>query len=383
MSKLSRRQVLLAGLGAGGLLSGLQEQRRRRLLEAEQKNLTDTLLGNPDYVQNSVNRAIEGDLESSAEIEKIHASLNLQSPNTAYDRTVSKILIQCSRLATEQYLTGKFDLRFNGTIAGLPSHSPRLDQYTQVASIKGPDTVTAKRTIDIDGNLLNDPLVARTMRLKSLVQHLAGQALVIKWSYPVFWGFILRGETRNILVLRGTQRANEWLDTLRANQVRSDAVPRFDFKGAIHHGFATIYSELSKPIIAAAKRLDQSKPLYVSGHSLGSPLAMLAALDIAQKLPSLRDRIRLYSYAGPRLGDPEFAEHFSLTLPNTYRVVNLGDLVPSLPPTRARSLTYVHAGEQWVFPPMSSDVGPNHFISAYRNAVEAEQEQLVKRQARL
>ncbi|CAK6688848.1 lipase family protein [Synechococcus sp. BA-124 BA4] len=382
MSKLTRRQVLVAGLGVGGLLSGMHEAMRRHALEVEQQGLTEAFLDNPKYVQSAVNQAIEGDLESSAEIEKILASLTIQSPDAPYDRAISKILIQCSRLATEQYLTGKFDLRFQGSITGLPSHSPRLDQYIQVASIKGPETVTATRAIDVDGNLLNDPLVAGTARLKNLVQHLAGQAMVIKWSYPVFWGFVLRGDTHNILILRGTQRANEWLETLRANQVRSEAVPRFDFKGAIHYGFATIYSELSKPIIAAAQRLDPSRPLFVSGHSLGSPLAMLAALDIAQKLPALRDNVRLYSYAGPRLGDPEFVEHYSRLLPNTYRVVNLGDLVPSLPPTRTNSLTYVHAGEQWVFPPMSSDIGPNHFISAYRNAVEAEQEQLLKSQVR-
>jgi triacylglycerol lipase len=90
-------------------------------------------------------------------------------------------------------------------------------------------------------------------------------------------------------------------------------------------------------LLAAARQLDPAKPLFVSGHSLGSPLATLAALDIAQNVPALQDQVRLYTYADPKLGNTEFAEAHSRLVPNNYRVVNLADPVTLLPPPKWKS----------------------------------------------
>jgi triacylglycerol lipase len=379
MAKLTRRQLLLAGLGIGGVLSGLHELYRRRIQYTQQASLTETLMRSPQYVNQAVTNAIEGDAESTAEVERILSTLDLQSPTQPYDREMSKILIQYSRLATEQYLTGKFDLRFDGALAALPAYSDRLADYTQVASITGPETVNAEQRVEVDHNAFNDPLLEGANQLKDLVRSLSGQSTVIQWSYPVYWGFVLTGPRNHILVLRGTQRNYEWAQTVRARQVSAQEVPEFDFPGAIHTGFANIYAELSATIIAAAQQLDPAKPLFVSGHSLGSPLATLAALDIAQTVPALQEQLRLYTYAGPKLGNTEFAEAHSRLVPNNYRVVNLADSVTLLPPTKVDELVYVHLGEEWAFTTYTGDFGPSHFVSAYRAAVEAELEQLIDR----
>jgi predicted lipase len=376
MAKFTRRQLLLTGLGVGGVVSGLYELQRRRTLYAQQATLTETLLRSPEYVNAAVTEAIEGDKEASAAVEQILSTLDLQSPTEPYDREISKTLIQCSRLATEQYLTGKFNLRFDGAIQTLPTYSDRLADYTQVTSIKGPETVNAEQMVELNQTALNDPLLRRANRLKEVVRNLAGQSVVIQWSYPVYWGFVLTSPRNHILVLRGTQRGYEWLQTIRANQVVTREVPEFDFPGAIHYGFATIYAELSEPIIAAAQQLDPAKPLFVSGHSLGSPLATLAALDIAQNVPALQQQMRLYTYAGPKLGNTEFAEAHSRLVPNSYRIANLADPVTLLPPTKTEDLVYVHLGEEWAFTTSTGDIGPSHFVSAYRAAVDAELEQL-------
>lgn len=378
MAEWSRRRVLLAGLAITGAASGVSEFLRRRSFHYEQADLTDQLLNSPDVVNRAVTNAIEGDKEATAEVERILAGLNLQAPNLPYDRSISKTLIQASRLATEQYLTGKFNLSFDGSIRGLPTYSDRFSGYTQVASIKGPETVNAEQRIDLDQRSGRDPLLAGSHRLSRLITGFAGRAgpaMVIRWSFPVYWGFVLSGPSHHLLVLRGTQRGYEWFQTLRANQVVAREVPELEFAGSIHDGFASIYARLSRPVIDAARHLDPTKPLFISGHSLGSPLASLAALDIAQKIPIFRDNLRLYTYAGPRLGNPAFAEAFSRLVPNSYRIVNQADLVPTLPPTRTRDIIYVHLGEPWGFTSASGDIGPNHFISAYRLAVDQEQEQ--------
>ena len=235
--------------------------------------------------------------------------------------------------------------------------------------------VTAEKQLPTGNRQPQDPLMAGINLIRRRIQGVASQALVLQWSYPVYWGFVLTGQEHNILVLRGTQRGHEWLQTINAKQVADADVPEFRFSGAIHRGFAAIYAPLSRAVIKAVRNLDSSKPLFLSGHSLGAPLASLAALDIAQRLPKLKPSLRLYTYAGPRLGDPTFAENLSRMVPNAYRVVNQADLVPNLPPTKARSTVYVHAGEPWGFSSSNGDIGPNHFISAYREAINQEQEQ--------
>jgi predicted lipase len=374
MSDWTRRRVLLAGLGVGCVASGLAESLRRRRMLNQERRLSEQFLNTPQAVDRAVTDAIEGDLESTAEVERILADLRLPAPTVPYDREASKTLILASRLATEQYLTGKFDLRFDGSIRGLPSYDERYGAYTQVASIRGPEMVNAEKRIAPDGAALRDPLLAGADLVRERIQGLAGRGMVLRWSYPVYWGFVLTGPRHHILVLRGTQRGYEWLQTINARQVVSSEMPEFTFPGAIHQGFARIYARLSKPVIEAARRLDPAKPLLLSGHSLGSPLATLAAIDIAERIPAFAPNLRLFTYAGPRLGDPAFAEAFSQRIPNSYRVVNLADLVPQLPPTKAKQIVYVHLGQPWAFTTSVGDIGPNHFISAYREAVDAEAE---------
>jgi triacylglycerol lipase len=366
--------MLLAALGVGVAFSGVDELRRRRALYAQQTALSDLLLGSPKYVEAAVNTAIEGDKEASAETERILTTLDLQTPTVPYDREMSKTLIQCSRLATEQYLTGKFDLKFDGSIQSLPTYSDRLKGYTQATSIKGPEEVGAQETIELDQSQPNAPLLDNVNRVKGFARGLASQTAVVKWSYPVYWGFLLSHPSHHILVLRGTQRSYEWLQTVRASQVTAQDVSAFSFQGAIHKGFATIYDQLSKSIITAVQALDPALPLFVSGHSLGAPLAALAALDIAQRVPTFKDQLRLYTYASPKLGNPKFAEAHSRLIPNSYRIANLADSVTLLPPTSAGGFTYVHLGELWAFINSTGDIGPSHFVSGYRAAIDAKQE---------
>jgi predicted lipase len=374
MAEWTRRRLLLAALGITAVGSGLSEQRRRRTNRLRQAQLTESLLDDPAVVNRAVSEAIEGDREATAEVARILAELDLRPPGRPYDRAISRTLIQASRLATEQYLTGKFDLRFDGAVGGLPSWSDRFAGYTQVASIRGPETVNAEKRLEIHHDAVRDPLVAGTDRLKGLIRNLAGRTSVLRWSHPVYWGFVLSSPDHHLLVLRGTQRGHEWLQTVRANQVRSGEIAAFDFPGAIHDGFATIYARLSRPVLAAVRELDPARPLFIGGHSLGAPLATLAALDIARRVPAFQDKLRLYTYAAPRLGNPTFAEAFSRVVPDSYRIVNLADPVPTLPPTKTGGIVYVHLGQPRGFTSSSGDIGPNHFISAYRDAIEAGRE---------
>ena len=377
MAKFTRRQLLLGGLVVSVAATGIHEFFQLRSIYAQQATLTDLALRSPEFIEESLKNAYTADAKFAEEVEEIQSSVKLRSPTVPYDREMSKILIQCSRLSTEQYLTGRLDPNYDGSITSLPTYSDRLNEFTQLASIKGPDKVEVWTQVEVpDNNLLQyfDPLQNSFEQVQEVVQGLAGQTVTLKWTSPVYWGFVLASERGAILVYRGTQRENEWLQTLWAEQIGNSQEPDFEFRGKVHRGFAKIYNELADPTIETIKALDPSVPLYISGHSLGSPLATLAAMDIALRAPSFKNQIRLHSYAGPRVGDAAFAEAHSQLIPNNYRVVNLADPTTLVPPSLTRDINYVHVGELWGFITARDDIGSHHYVSTYREAVELEVE---------
>ena len=111
----------------------------------------------------------------------------------------------------------------------------------------------------------------------------------------------------------------------------------------------------------------------MTGHSLGAAIATLVAFELVQAAPKLKDQIQLYTYAGPRVASPAFAKLHSQLIPNAYRVVNLGDTVPLVPPVTLGS-SYVHLGQEWSFLAQYGDVLLNHVVDTYRAALEQEVE---------
>ena len=377
MANFTRRQLLLGGLGVSVVATAIHETLRLRSVAARQAKQTQLALQSPGYIEANVNNAIAGDLEATKRVEEIQESVTFIPPQIPYDRGMAKILIQCSRLGTEQYLTGKFDPNYDGSITSLPTYSDRLKAFTQIASIKGPDEAQVKERVELSAETLPDfldPFQSSFDQVQSAVEALAGQTITLRWTSPVYWGFVLTSERANILVYRGTQRTTEWIQTVRATQVENTQRPDFEFEGKVHEGFAGIYSQLAQPTIEVIKTLDPTLPLYVAGHSLGSPLATLAAMDIALRVPSIKDQIRLYSFAGPRLGDPTFVSAHNQLIPNSYRVANLTDPTTIVPPIATGNLIYLHVGEPWEFVTSNNDIGPHHYISTYREAIENEVE---------
>lgn len=69
------------------------------------------------------------------------------------------------------------------------------------------------------------------------------------------------------------------------------------------------------------------------------------------------------------MGDPTFARIHAQYVPNHYRIVNLADIVPLLPPIQSPGGTYVHIGEEWSFLSQNGDFLPNHVVDTYRQAI--------------
>lgn len=132
-------------------------------------------------------------------------------------------------------------------------------------------------------------------------------------------GFVARRprDALAVLAFRGTEKDFEDIRTdLQARFYRGDGM-------RIHSGFYRAYSAVA-PAVAAALAECAEDRLYVTGHSLGGALAVVAARQLESD-----GLAACYTFGSPRVGDVDFGN--GLRTP-VYRLVNAADLVPRLPP---------------------------------------------------
>ena len=129
------------------------------------------------------------------------------------------------------------------------------------------------------------------------------------------------GDQIAVLAFRGTE-ANSWID------VKTDLNARF-YKGQdgvkVHTGFRDAYNQVSEQVRDAVDALPNGCSLYITGHSLGGALAIVATKELE------RDSLAAcYTFGSPRVGNEEFGEEIRAPI---YRVVNAADGVPRVPPS--------------------------------------------------
>ncbi|MDP6442228.1 MAG: lipase family protein [Pirellulaceae bacterium] len=146
-------------------------------------------------------------------------------------------------------------------------------------------------------------------------------------------GFVAAGEHAAVLAFRGTE-SNSLADWVTDADLTLVDGP---LGGRVHEGFYDALSHVWRTIDDAVAGLATDKPLWITGHSLGGALAVLAA---ARWLDADRPLAGLYTFGQPRVGDATFARNFNFAMKTTaFRVVNDNDLVTRMPP---RSLGYSH-----------------------------------------
>ncbi len=91
----------------------------------------------------------------------------------------------------------------------------------------------------------------------------------------------------------------------------------------IHSGFLKAYENVRNPIQEEIDKLKDCA-LFVTGHSLGGALALIAVREL-----NTQNMAACYTFGSPRVGSSEFADTIK---PPIYRVVNTADIVPRLPP---------------------------------------------------
>lgn len=372
MVKIKRRQILLGGVAAGVAATVGTEYTVRSEKQAHEAQLRALAEKNPNAI---LKQTFEADTKKINQGAAIQALVPLTRPTIPYSREMSKLLIQCSKLATQQYLTGKIIPTYDGSIKSLPAYFSELDGYTHLASFRGREA-NIEQTVEVEvpteaQNQTQDPLEQQAREAEDTIGQTVKETVKFKQVIPVYLGFVLTSKTKNIIVFRGTQRVEEWLYNFYARQRDYSNPVSGEYFGKIHKGFIANYDSIIDPIPREiAKKLDPSVPCYITGHSLGAALAVIASIDLASNIPALKPQIQLYTYAGSRVGNPTFGRIHTKHIPNHYRVINLADLVPLLPPLKSPGGEYIHTGEEWSFLSQSGDFLPNHVVDTYRKAIE-------------
>ena len=147
-------------------------------------------------------------------------------------------------------------------------------------------------------------------------------------------GFFITADNAMYIVFRGTEPDNlrDWHTDAGALRIPSDHAG-----GSVHQGFShaldAVWRTVNDAVSGRGNRL-----VFISGHSLGGALAVLAASRL-QGIP-----LHLYTFGQPRVGNDEFAKSCEGMFGSTYfRFVNDKDIVPRVPPFIAG---YRHFGHE-------------------------------------
>lgn len=221
---------------------------------------------------------------------------------------------------------------------------------------------------------------ALNAQLSSALQDPVLLGQIAAGSTPQWFGFALAPTAANlgapnVIAIRGTRTAYEWVIDATAVQVPIPFGWYSDGKfklARVHLGFLILFAYLAPQIVAATGEFTSTAGTQVAGHSLGSSLATLAAGFV--KVKNLLAPVQLYTLATPRVGNDAFVSAFDFFV-DAYRIVNLSDLVPELPPTSAVikykdhmvSVQYGDVGQEWSYLWQTGNVGDNHGWEANYN----------------
>ncbi len=148
-------------------------------------------------------------------------------------------------------------------------------------------------------------------------------------------GALIQASGFRILVFRGTE-PKRFLEDLTVD-IKARLGTKAPFPGLVHEGFADAIHPLSTSILGHLTD-SAGTPLFITGHSLGGALAVLATFLCQQAAIPVA---ATYTYGCPRVGDDVFCSSFAHG-DHIFRFVNDKDPVPRVPPFLLTR--YRHAG---------------------------------------
>ena len=170
--------------------------------------------------------------------------------------------------------------------------------------------------------------------------------------------YIAHNDDHLLVAFRGTEAPTsieglkDWLLTDAVNlliQPEGDIGTDFAAAGVgtrWHQGFMRALDEIWAPVFAAvdAERKKSDRPLWITGHSLGGALALLAAWRFKRKFVNVH---QVYTFGAPMVGNTEAARVIDHEFgKKIYRYVNDQDPIPRLPTVSLLANAYGHCDKE-------------------------------------
>jgi len=211
------------------------------------------------------------------------------------------------------------------------------------------------KVANFDGQQCQGYSVVKTIYADDLATDLNPNIDPLAHIVPI--GFVARNILEPldaVIVVRGTEGIWEWVQDAK---ILPAPFPLVSGAGLTEDGFTDMYKSMRIAPDPASPRLAASLQavlngdncnITICGHSLGSALVTLMALDLAVNTPYKQPT--LYTFASPRVGDLHFASYFNVAVPNCYRIVNRMDIVTHVPTPPL----YIHVGDETELNPGSN-----------------------------
>lgn len=219
-------------------------------------------------------------------------------------------------------------------------------------------------------------------------------SLEIYYNDTLF-GWILDGKSAYYVVYRGTRTAEEWMQdfsyyqnkdfmgriTEKEPDVKQRAFMPAKTKGLmsvggtavmIHQGFLDVYNSFKDAVM---KKLgeDRSKPVLVTGHSLGAAVATLTGVDLT--LDGRQNRSIVF--ASPKVGNTAFADLLD-SQGALLKWTNTSDVIPTMPYSVSPNFSnpkepyfFTHGGRTNFFTLNNKSLVNNHGIPTYIQAMNS------------
>jgi triacylglycerol lipase len=124
-----------------------------------------------------------------------------------------------------------------------------------------------------------------------------------------------------------------------------------------HQGFVRAIGDIWEPFVESIEehRKKDERPIWLTGHSLGGALALLAAWLLRRKFISVH---QVYTFGGPMIGNDAVSEVFKREFPDKiFRYVNSPDPVPKLPTVSLIANHYMHCGTETLLGTVAETAG--------------------------
>ena len=166
--------------------------------------------------------------------------------------------------------------------------------------------------------------------------------------------YVAQNDKVLVVAFRGSQAPNtldglkDWLLTNANNYlILPEGQIGTDFAAAgvgarFHRGFMEALHEIWEPLLAAVTEATESsdRPLWITGHSLGGALALLAAWRLQRNFITVHE---IVTFGAPMIGNDTAARAFEQEFSGKiFRFVNFEDPVPLLPTISLVANTYAH-----------------------------------------